>query len=759
MRPVNWPAAVALVSSIFYLISAGYAILKRRHRQQALYLTLLYVLLSLIWSLEQTISELGWLNFLRQDFLERLPIYGLLILAIAFLFLSRALFGALTNAWGWLTLGLGWLAGVLFLDLSLSASPGILLLPSGWTVTHEAFVLLLLVMGWAIFMVAATVLTFQTLRRTSRYYTLASFWTFVLTLTVLGDGLFFSGYRMPGSILRLGGTLLAVYIVSTTRLPEIGHLWRRSLSYLIYMILGVGLCTAGFMVFQAVFPGQSLPGPLWVSLVLALALVLLFNPLLDRIRKQIDHWIAGESPDTTSLLRQYSQSITSALDLNLLATLAVGTVSEILEVRRGFLFLVELEKGENGHAINILRGVRGMGDENPASGKLLSQGPLATYFREERKPLTQAEIDLQAYFQDLTPEEHQWLSSLGTEVYVPIHTKSEWIGLLAVGAKKSGQAYMRQDLALLSTLADQTAVALENTRLVEGLMRLNNEFRRAYAAMDQANRQLERLDKTKSDFINIASHELRTPLSLISGADQILLEDHEILENAHHKQLLEKIHSSTIRLQEIVESMLDVAKIDARALELAPQPISLNNLIRSIHDEMEKDARERKQTLEVQDLGALPSVTADFQALRKVFRHLIGNAVKYTPNGGKITIAGRELEPDPVDLPKGGVEITVSDTGIGIDPRYQELIFAKFYQTGELALHSSGKTKFKGSGPGLGLTIARGIVEAHQGKIWVESPGFDEEKCPGSQFHVVLPLRPSNRPERPPIPPDLLLKP
>jgi signal transduction histidine kinase len=122
------------------------------------------------------------------------------------------------------------------------------------------------------------------------------------------------------------------------------------------------------------------------------------------------------------------------------------------------------------------------------------------------------------------------------------------------------------------------------------------------------------------------------------------------------------------------------------------------------------------------------------------------NAIKYTPDGGSISILGRQLEVNPADLPRGGVEVVISDTGIGIDPRYQELIFAKFYQTGELSLHSSGKTKFKGGGPGLGLAIAKGIVEAHQGKIWVESPGYDEATCPGSQFHVILPLK---QPERP----------
>ena len=116
------------------------------------------------------------------------------------------------------------------------------------------------------------------------------------------------------------------------------------------------------------------------------------------------------------------------------------------------------------------------------------------------------------------------------------------------------------------------------------------------------------------------------------------------------------------------------------------------------------------------------------------------NAIKYTPDGGKIWVFGKEHNPDEDEFPQDSVEIIVEDNGIGISPEYHELIFTKFYQTGELAYHSSGQTKFKGGGPGLGLAITKGIIEAHRGKIWVESPGYNEETRPGSQFHVVLPI-------------------
>jgi len=128
-------------------------------------------------------------------------------------------------------------------------------------------------------------------------------------------------------------------------------------------------------------------------------------------------------------------------------------------------------------------------------------------------------------------------------------------------------------------------------------------------------------------------------------------------------------------------------------------------------------------------------IYADPDLLYKLLYHLVMNAIKYTPDGGTITVQGQVLEAE------GEVELSVRDTGIGIDREHLELIFEKFYQTGEVTLHSSGRTKFKGGGPGLGLSIARGIVEAHGGRIWAESAGYDEDKNPGSCFYVRLPLK------------------
>jgi signal transduction histidine kinase len=228
---------------------------------------------------------------------------------------------------------------------------------------------------------------------------------------------------------------------------------------------------------------------------------------------------------------------------------------------------------------------------------------------------------------------------------------------------------------------------------------------------------------------------------VLRGYSEMLQHDKVVKDNVMLSQLVSGIYSGSVRMHEIVNSMLDIAKIDSHALHLGTEPLAMDFLIMNVIGKFENALKQRNLTLTTQDLADLPSVEGDPEALQKVFYHLIGNAIKYTPDGGQITVAGRALGVGEMGFAGSGIEIVVSDTGIGIDPAMHELIFIKFYQTGEVALHSTGKTKFKGGGPGLGLPIAQGIVQAHGGKLWVESPGHDEVKCPGSHFHLVLPIR------------------
>jgi signal transduction histidine kinase len=502
------------------------------------------------------------------------------------------------------------------------------------------------------------------------------------------------------------------------------------------LLFYLGALMAAHTIFQA----TSSYNPWLTGALLATLLAMLLTPILSQAQRWLDRLIAGVSHDPRRVLRQYSQTISNILDLGLLAKVMVELIGEAMDIRHGWLFTVTHEIGPDGCKCYYLRPVINAGEEGPESAMLEEGGSLAEYLRIQRFPLAESDIDASPRFADTPDTEHLWFSSLQMELFVPIHSKEEWIGLLALGPKNSGEPFWDDDQFLLSTLADQTAVALENARLVESLVRLNNDFRRAITALDQANRNLEQLDRTKTEFISVASHELRTPLTLVNGYSQLLLDEPGLTGQPHYAKMLSGIRNGSQRLHEIVESMLDMARIDARDLHLDLQPVLLGTLIDELHEELKPALLERKQSIEALELASLPPIQADREALRKVFYHLLLNGIKFTPDGGRITVNGGTLFPTAELLTESGVEITVSDTGIGIDPGMQEIIFTKFYQTGELALHSSGKTKFKGSGPGLGLAIAKGIVEAHFGRIWVESPGHDEARCPGSQFHIFLPL-------------------
>jgi signal transduction histidine kinase len=132
----------------------------------------------------------------------------------------------------------------------------------------------------------------------------------------------------------------------------------------------------------------------------------------------------------------------------------------------------------------------------------------------------------------------------------------------------------------------------------------------------------------------------------------------------------------------------------------------------------------------------------DAELFQKALDNIIVNGIKFTPDGGSITVS---IDAVSDDRQSDCVEIRVQDTGIGIDQANLDIIFEKLYQLGTVELHSSGRTTFKGGGPGLGLAIAAGIIKAHGGKIWAESPGYDEEKCPGSTFFIRLPLPKENK--------------
>ncbi|MBM2848164.1 MAG: hypothetical protein HW418_1106, partial [Anaerolineales bacterium] len=226
---------------------------------------------------------------------------------------------------------------------------------------------------------------------------------------------------------------------------------------------------------------------------------------------------------------------------------------------------------------------------------------------------------------------------------------------------------------------------------------------------------------------------------VMKGYINVMKMDPAVRGNAMLLEVLDGIGKGTERLHEIVNTMLDVTRVDSDKLRIAAVPVPLRSVVNDIAHRLEADANARQLKIVIEHAPDTPQINADPTLIQKALFHVIINAIKYTPDGGTITI---RTQPMTLDGNIPGAEISVQDTGVGLDPEHHELIFEKFYQVGSVALHSSSKTAFKGGGPGLGLAIARGVVRAHGGRIWVESKGHDEVNFPGSTFYLQLPLNP-----------------
>ncbi|MBN1248911.1 MAG: response regulator [Anaerolineae bacterium] len=272
--------------------------------------------------------------------------------------------------------------------------------------------------------------------------------------------------------------------------------------------------------------------------------------------------------------------------------------------------------------------------------------------------------------------------------------------------------------------------------LTEYNQRLVNRLEEKVRELERANEELQRAEKMKSDFVVLAGHELRTPLTVIYGYLQILQANPNIPGNAELEgspmHLLSKVSEAVERLSEVIQDILNVSLIDANRLDLSREPVFLGSIIQSVLTNLKNFGPARRVAFSLgSGLKQAPILQGDPRRLHQALSNILSNAVKYTPDGGTIYIDAENLE----DV----VHLWVRDTGVGIPPRELGRIFERFYVLEDTGRHSTSKTAFKGGGLGLGLAVAKGIIEAHNGKVWAESPGCDEAKLPGSTFHILLP--------------------
>ena len=557
-------------------------------------------------------------------------------------------------------------------------------------------------------------------------------------LTQLDKTSFLIDVVQIGLFIRFIGAMVITVAMTNYHLPVLRTFARQALAAIITTLLLGGLILVGVLIVLTVAHEDNIVMTLIAAVSAAVVLAIIQQPVRMLLQRGTDRWLSSGHYDPARALRDYGDAISNILDLDTLVTVATGIIADALDVRRGTLMLIT-ESEDGGAEVLVMPGM-GMGTLALAHFGFQSDSPVLYALRHGNMPVTHYEIDILPTYRTTSPWERSWLQSLDMEVYVPVRSQGLLIGVLAFGSKGSNEPYTAQDLNVLLSVGNQTATVLQNARLVSDLKSANRSIMQLNDDLLASNRRLEKLDLAKTDFIEIASHELRTPLTQIWGYADILTDQVKQGDGtpAQLTQITQGITRASARLEQIITAMLDVSRIDTQQLDIRPTPLSIAAVWRMAIDNYKEAIQERQLNLRVTDLETLPQVPGDLKRLGQAFSNLLGNAIKFTPNGGTISISGQVLKEPEKGLPTH-VELLIADTGIGIDPDDQILIFEKFYRVGAVELHSTGSTKFKGAGPGLGLPIAKGVIQAHGGKIWVESPGHDETKMPGSTFHILLP--------------------
>jgi len=391
---------------------------------------------------------------------------------------------------------------------------------------------------------------------------------------------------------------------------------------------------------------------------------------------------------------EISRELTSTVALEPLLRQIVAMAAELTDSEKGSILLLDIRTGE-------LRFRTASGDESRrlADIPVPIEGSIAGAVLTSGEPLIvpDAQADPRHYGEVGQQIDSETLSLLAG----PLQIKDRRIGVLEAVNKRGDQEFSQEDVDTLMTLAAQAAVAIENARLVEAL-------RDAYERLGE-------LDRLKSDVITIASHELRTPLSLILLYAAVLRE--KLGDEAGAQ--LDAVLRAVMRLKHIIETMLNLSFLETGEMEMVPTRFDMRTTVREACEDYESLAETNGLVLRVVLPDERAPIQADREKVRVILDNLISNAVKFTPHGGQVQVAlccrGDE------------VEVSVADSGIGIAPHELERVFDRFYQVEDHMTRRHG-------GMGLGLSIVKGLVELHGGRVWAESaPGR------GSRVVVVLP--------------------
>jgi len=390
------------------------------------------------------------------------------------------------------------------------------------------------------------------------------------------------------------------------------------------------------------------------------------------------------------------QMLNSTLSLEPLLQIIVQAATELTATEACSIMLIDKNTGE----LRFAEATGGVTDELKKVTVPL-ENSIGGYVIRKKRPLLIRDVKNDPHWHGEAMD-FETRSILG----VPLIVRNDVIGVLEVINKISDAGFNEDDIQIATTLGSQAAIAIENARLLD-------ELQEAY-------RELEEVDQIKSDFVSVASHELRTPLAVILGYATFLKDNVQ----GEASEQLDIVLSSAVRLRALIDDMVNLRHVQTEDIQLERSIFSLKQLIKDVTKEFAEIMASKQLVLTTR---FIPNDTplnsdADRQKIYLVIANLVNNAIKFTSEGGRVHIN--------VALKEHKYWINVIDTGIGIEQSEYERIFDQFYQV-------EPPLTRKYQGMGLGLSITKGLVEVHKGRIWVESVVGK-----GSNFYVVLPTAP-----------------
>jgi signal transduction histidine kinase len=487
---------------------------------------------------------------------------------------------------------------------------------------------------------------------------------------------------------------LVSYAIVKHRLMDINIVLKKGTTYILLLLLLFAPSLLLIFLSQKVFFNKINYLFSGIITLLLFLVSILFYRIKPQTEKAVEQFLFKDKYDYRETLRKFSKAMVTILDLQSLLKRIVETITKTMGVEKASLFLLNEEKGS--YSLFESKNIK----MTALTPELSKDDPLPHYLKKIGEVIIKEELAKGANISELN-DVIKKMSLLEAEMSIPLISKGQLIGMINLGYKFTKDIYSHEDIELLSTLANQTAIAIENARLYEDLKRSKSYIRRA-----------DRLASLGTLTAGLA-HEIRNPLVAIKTLTQLLPE--RLDDEEFRNQFLQIASGEVDRISSLVNELLDFARSSDPKLEQEDIDSVLDGMILLVSTETKK-----KQINIIKDYANnLPPIQIDREQIKQVFLNILLNAIEATRENGKITVKTR------VFTKPGGenyIQIEFTDTGCGIPEEYLEDIFNPFFTT-------------KSTGSGLGLSISNQIIQDHRGYIDVDS-----HQHKGSSFFINLPV-------------------